>query len=62
MRKGSFWHGSQPASDETDVGWRNLKGMLEKERPKIKSERCAKPNQDGANEGEGQRIYKSPVD
>ncbi len=61
MLKGSFWHVAKPASDETDVGWRNLKGMVEKQRPKIKRERCAKPNEDGTNEGESQSIHASPV-
>jgi hypothetical protein len=35
--------------------------MFEKQHPKIKSESCAKPNEDCANEGESQIIHESPV-
>jgi hypothetical protein len=61
MLKDSFWHVSKPAPDKTDVGWSNLKGMFEKQRPKIKSESGAKSNEDCANEGESQIIRESPV-
>ena len=37
---------SKPAPDETDVGWRNPEGMFQKQRPKIKREGCAKPDED----------------
>ncbi len=52
MPKDPFWHGSDPASDQTDVRWRNVEGTFEKDRPKVKGEGCTEPNQDGTNEGE----------
>jgi hypothetical protein len=46
MFEDSFRHMSKPAPDHTDIGWSHPKGILEEQRPKIKSESCAKPNDD----------------
>ena len=62
MRKDSFWNVSKPAPDQADVGWRNLKGLFEKQPLQIKRERCAKSDEDCADEGESQIIHESPVD
>ncbi len=59
MRKGSLWHVSEPAPDQTDVGWRDRKGMFEEHPPKIKGEGSAKSNEDYANEGESRLIHES---
>jgi hypothetical protein len=60
MSESSFWHVSKPAPDDTDVGRSNLEGMFEKLRPKIKSQSCAKPDEDCADEGKSQIIDESP--
>ena len=60
MPESSFRHGAKPAPNQTDVGWSNLEGVLEKLRPKVKRESCAKPNEDCADEGKSQVIYESP--
>ena len=60
VRKSPFGHVSEPTPDQANVGWRNLEGMFEKKPPKIKSERCAKPNEDCVNEEGGRIIQESP--
>lgn len=61
MRKDSFRHVSQPASDEANIGGRNLENVFEKLRPKIKCESCAHSNEDHTHEGKVWIIQESPV-
>lgn len=56
MFKSSPRHGSKPASDQAEVGWRHLKGMFEEQHPEIECEGCTKPDEDCATEGEDQMI------
>ena len=61
MPEDSFRHVSKPAPNQTVIGRWNLKGTIEKQRPYIRGERCTKPDEDCANEGESQTIHEVPV-
>ena len=60
MFEDSFRHVKNPAPYQTEIGRINLEGTFEKQRPKIKGEGCAKSNDDSANKGDSEMIYKSP--
>lgn len=58
----SFWHGEKPTPDETDIGRDNLKGMFEKQPPKIKRECGPKSYEDGVNEEKREIIHHLILD